>query len=60
MAKPEIVVKHGIEHVSIPEFEYEKLSQDALLLTALIAAGVENWDGYAYAQELIKAVETKG
>jgi hypothetical protein len=37
------------------EIEYEKyieLIQDQMLLNALIAAGVDNWDGYDYALEI--------
>ena len=50
---PNTVTIHGIEHTQIPTFQLEKLQEDSRKLTALEAAGVENWEGYEYAQSLI-------
>lgn len=30
-----------------------ELEEDSMLLNALTAAGVDNWEGYSYAQELM-------
>lgn len=39
--------------VTISVEEYEKLQEDQQMLQALQAAGVDNWDGYDYARELL-------
>ena len=39
------------EMISIPKEEYDELLADQVFLNCLQAAGVDNWDGYAYAQE---------
>jgi len=39
------------EMVTIKKEEYEKLKKDSEFLSALLAAGVDNWDGYDYAVE---------
>lgn len=39
--------------ISIPIEEYKKLLDDSEFLGALRAAGVDNWDGYDYALELM-------
>jgi hypothetical protein len=36
----------------IPNEEHDELVSDQLLLQALIACGVDNWDSYSDAQEL--------
>ena len=37
--------------VEITVKEYESLLEDSRFLGALIAAGVDNWEGYEHAQE---------
>lgn len=39
--------------VTISAQEYAKLQEDQQMLQALQAAGVDNWDGYDYARELL-------
>jgi len=39
------------ETVTIPKEEYEELKSDAAFLRALEAAGVDNWEGYEFAQD---------
>lgn len=39
--------------VTITEAEHEKLLEDSRFLCALQNAGVDNWDGYEEAQEMI-------
>ena len=43
--------------VKITAEEYEQLLSDSQLLDALRAAGVDNWDGYEQAFEIIKEWE---
>jgi hypothetical protein len=38
--------------ITIPKAEYENLLADAKMLRALEAAGVDNWEGFEYAQEM--------
>jgi hypothetical protein len=40
------------DEVTISKDEYDRLMDSERLLDALIAAGVDNWDGYSYALEL--------
>lgn len=40
--------------VTIPEEDYEELLRESALLTALIKAGVEDWEGYEVAQEYLE------
>ena len=40
------------EKITISLSEYEQLTKDSEFLSALQASGVDNWDGYSYAQEL--------
>jgi len=35
--------------VALPREAYERLIRDAKMLAALKCAGVDSWDGYAYA-----------
>ena len=35
-----------IEHITIPKYEYESLCRDSMVLRALEAAGVDNWEWY--------------
>jgi len=39
--------------VEITVKEYESLLEDSRFLAALIAAGVDNWEGYQYAREVM-------
>ncbi len=41
------------EKILVDKEEYEKLLEDSEWLRCLEAAGVDNWEGYDYAQELI-------
>jgi hypothetical protein len=45
------------ETVTISKKEYESLLEDSEMLLALQNAGVDNWDGYDYALELLKEKE---
>lgn len=38
--------------VTISMTDYKELLEDQRLLTALQAAGVDNWEGYSYALEI--------
>lgn len=40
-----------IEMVTIPRDEYNTLLSESAFLNCLYNAGVDNWDGYEYAQE---------
>lgn len=53
---PDLSVKSSI---TIPIEKYEELMQDSLLLSALHAAGIDNWDGYDIAQDLRDELETE-
>lgn len=41
----------GDGHISIPKAEYDSLKDDALMLSCLEGAGVDNWDGIDYARD---------
>ena len=41
------------ETVTIPASEYESLKEDRRKLEALEGAGVDNWEGYDYAMEIL-------
>jgi len=41
------------ETVTISKKEYEELLEDQKMLNALQDAGVDNWEGYDYAMELL-------
>ena len=43
--------------VAIPVDRYEQLLEDSLWLPALRGAGVDNWEGYDYAMELLREWE---
>lgn len=49
----EEVVPENSEYVTITQEEYNRLLKDTELLGALQSAGVDNWDGYDYAIELL-------
>ena len=40
------------EQVTIPRAEYESLLSMRDWLSCLVAAGVDNWDGYSFAHEI--------
>lgn len=40
--------------VTITTKEYNELIKDSEMLSALMSAGVDNWDGYDYAMESLK------
>jgi hypothetical protein len=42
-----------IKSVTITQDEYDELLQDQKFLDALRAAGVDNWEGYEFAQEAV-------
>ena len=45
----------GEDIIYLPEDEYEELLADSDLLQALMEAGVENWEGYPIALEILNA-----
>jgi hypothetical protein len=50
----------GPETVTIPLFEYNQLLKSAEKLEALEAAGVDNWDGYDEAMNILKQWREEG
>lgn len=47
-------MEKSIETVTIPKNEYIQLLEDQAFLNALQAAGVDNWDGYYCAIEILE------
>lgn len=47
----------NIETVTIAKSEYERLLRDSEFLGCLEACGVDNWEGYSYAHELMEENE---
>lgn len=45
------------ETITITKKEYESLLEDSKKLQALEGAGVDNWQGYDYAMELLREME---
>ena len=45
------------ETVTISKKEYEQLQKDQRFLECLQGAGVDNWEGYDYAMELMQEME---
>jgi hypothetical protein len=43
------------ETVTIPKSRFDKLAQDSDFLEALKQAGVDNWNGYGDAQEILES-----
>lgn len=41
------------ETVTISNWEYQELLESARMLDALICVGVDSWDGYEMAQEML-------
>jgi hypothetical protein len=46
--------------VTIPEEDYEEFLRESELLTALIQVGVEDWEGYETALELVESGKLEG
>lgn len=44
--------KMSEEMITITKEEYKELLSQACFFNCLVAAGVDNWDGYEYAQEM--------
>lgn len=42
------------ETVTITMSEYEELLEDSRFLSALEAAGIDNWEGYDYAKDILR------
>lgn len=40
--------------ITIPKSEYDQLIKDSEFLEALRSAGVDNWEGYDFAFEILK------
>ncbi|MGG1339073.1 hypothetical protein ABE244_00500 [Bacillus toyonensis] len=57
----EQVLKETVENdektVTISRAEYLELLEDSEFLSCLQAAGVDNWDGYGYAWEMMESEE---
>ena len=53
------VFKTGTMMVVIPREEYNKLLEESLMLAALQATGVNNWEGYGESQKLYKQYKKK-
>lgn len=47
------------ETITISKEEYESLLEDRDMLLALQGAGVDNWEGYDYAIELLGEISEK-
>lgn len=45
------------EMITITKKEYDALKEDEALLDALRAAGVDNWDGWDFAHEMLNEEE---
>jgi len=43
--------------VTVEESVYKRMQSDLLFLECLLMAGVDNWDGYGYAQEMLEEAE---
>lgn len=44
-------------HVSVSLEEWASLQEDSRVLSALRAAGVDNWEGYDHAMEILREEE---
>ena len=44
-------------NITISKEEYEELLKDSQFLDCLRGAGVDNWDGYDHAMEMMKEME---
>ena len=43
--------------VEVDKLHYEELLEASLMLGALEEAGVDNWEGYSYAMELLEKMK---
>ena len=43
--------------ITISQDEYDQLRRDSEFLECLYSAGVDNWDGYEYAQDMMEELE---
>lgn len=41
--------------ITISQEEYDKLLEDSEFLNALLMAGVDNWEGYSIALEMLES-----
>jgi len=48
------------DNITIPRYVYDQLVQAQNKLSALGAAGVDNWEGYDYAMEILQEIEDEG
>lgn len=48
-----------MENISITQTEYQELKNDARILRALEHAGVDNWEGYDIAMDLLEVMKPK-
>jgi PHD/YefM family antitoxin component YafN of YafNO toxin-antitoxin module len=55
-----LALKNTKETVTISKEEYESLLEDSNKLLALEGAGVDNWEGYGYAIELLEEMNEEG
>ncbi|WP_170954446.1 hypothetical protein [Bacillus thuringiensis] len=53
----EETVENAEKTVTISRAEYLELLEDSEFLSCLQAAGVDNWDGYGYAWEMMESEE---
>ena len=51
------MIEHADGSVTLTKQEYTELSEDREFLYALQAVGVDNWDGYDVAIEMLEKVE---
>lgn len=54
MKELETIMIGGKKYVIIEEDDYNELQDESKFLDALRGAGVDNWDGYEYALEVIE------
>ena len=47
-------MENNDETITIGKKEYNELKRNTDILSALNAAGVDNWDGYDYAMEMLE------
>ncbi len=52
-----LALKNTKETATISKEEYESLLEDSDMLLALQGAGVDNWEGYDYAIELLGEIK---
>lgn len=55
----EIIETTLAEVVEVPKADYDRLKDESEWLDALIAAGVDNWDGIDLAQEIYDTFKSR-